>query len=279
MNPMIRKELRQRMRERRTWILPSLYLLALGGVVALAYFFMTNDELFGMGTRNNQGAQIGVAVFFTVAYTQMALLLLLAPVFSAGSLTIEKEQRTLAGLLTSLLSPTEIWWGKFVAAMLFLTLLLVSALPVLSISFSLGGIGPGELARATGMTLLVLASVSAVGLYFSSTFRRSVHSTAVAYATVIALTVVTLVTFLILQAHWESSLGPQAVAAANAAGGPPGYVRAPLYLNPFYALTMAFVPNRSGYPDWLLSVQLFAALGCLATALALRNIERGGEQG
>jgi len=30
MNPMIRKELRQRMRERRAWLLPSLYLLVLG---------------------------------------------------------------------------------------------------------------------------------------------------------------------------------------------------------------------------------------------------------
>jgi hypothetical protein len=30
MNPMIRKELRQRMRERRGWLLPSLYLIVLG---------------------------------------------------------------------------------------------------------------------------------------------------------------------------------------------------------------------------------------------------------
>ena len=34
MNPMIRKELRQRMRERRGWILPSLYLLALCAIIS-----------------------------------------------------------------------------------------------------------------------------------------------------------------------------------------------------------------------------------------------------
>ena len=51
-----------------------------------------------------------------------------APIFSAGTLTIEKEQRTLQMLLTSLLSVGEIWLGKFISAMLFLTQLLVSSL-------------------------------------------------------------------------------------------------------------------------------------------------------
>jgi ABC-2 type transport system permease protein len=277
MNPMIRKELRQRMRERRSWVLPSLYLLALGGVVALTYFFST-QEMFGQFAQEKQGAQIGVAVFFTVAYAQMSLLLLLAPVFSAGSLTIEKEQRTLAGLLTSLLSPFEIWWGKFVSAMLFLILLLVSALPVLSLVFSLGGVGPDELLRATGMTLLVMASISAIGLYFSSTFRRSVHSTAVSYAAVIALTVLTFVAFTLMQFRWES-MQRVATAAGKAAPEMPRYFMAPLWLNPFYALTAAFTHGKQRFPEWLASGLVFLALGIIATLLALRNIRRSGERG
>jgi ABC-2 type transport system permease protein len=277
MNPMIRKELRQRMRERRSWVLPSLYLLALGGVVALTYFF-ASEEMFGQFAQEKQGAQIGVAVFFTVAYAQLALLLLLAPVFSAGSLTIEKEQRTLAGLLTSLLSPFEIWWGKFVSAMLFLMLLLVSALPVLSLVFSLGGVGPEELLRATAMTLLVMASISAIGLYFSSIFRRSVHSSAVSYAAVIALTVITFVVFMLLQYHWESSHRALA-AAGKQVPDLPRYMQASLWLNPFYALTSAFVHGKEKFPEWLASGLVFLGLGILATLLALRNIRRSGERG
>ena len=38
MNPMIQKELRQLMRERRGWVLPSLYLVALGAVAIFVYF-------------------------------------------------------------------------------------------------------------------------------------------------------------------------------------------------------------------------------------------------
>ncbi len=277
MNPMIRKELRQRMRERRSWILPSLYLVTLGGAATLAYYMSTAASERGPMSEL-RGSDIGVPLFLTAAFSQLAMLLLLAPVFSSGSLTIEKEQRTLPGLLTSLLSPLEIWWGKFVSAMLFVTLLLVSALPVLSLSFSLGGIGPEEVLRVTAMTLLLLASVSAIGLYFSSIFRRSVHSTAVSYAAVIALTAITFVVFTILQSHWESKI--QAEYANSSATRPeqPWYIMSPLYLNPFYALTSALMHKHEKFPEWLRTTLVFVALGGLAIVLAIRNIRRSGEQ-
>ena len=272
MNPMIRKELRQRMRERRTWMLPSLYLVALGAAVALAYYFATED-VFGFGPQQVQGAEIGVSVFYTVTFVQMALLLLIAPVFSAGSITIEKEQRTLGGLLTSLLTPAQIWRGKFVAALLFLSLLLVSALPVLSLSFSLGGVGMRDVALAAGITLLVLASVSSIGLYCSSFFRRSVHATAVSYAIVIALTIITFVVFLILESRWQASQ-----LASGGTGEIPRHIFAALYLNPFFPLTALFSEGKTHFPDWKISLILFTFLGCLAAVLAVRNLSRAGEQ-
>ena len=119
----------------------------------------------------------------------------LAPIFSAGSITIEKEQRTLASLLTSLLTSGQIWWGKFVASLLFVFLLLVTSLPVLSMAFAFGGIGPWEIFSATLTTVIILACMSAIGLYCSSAFQRSVHATAVSYATVIAISVVTAIVF------------------------------------------------------------------------------------
>lgn len=274
MNPMIRKELRQRMRERRSWILPSLYLLALGGVVALTYFFST-QEGSGPPAADQQGAQVGVAIFFTVTYAQMGLLLLLAPVFSAGSLTIEKEQRTLAALLTSLLSPFEIWYGKFVSAMLFLILLLIAALPVLSLVFALGGVGPMELFRAAAMTLLILASISAIGLYFSSSFRRSVHSTAVSYAAVIAMTVITFVLYAILNSRWQVT-HMAAIQSGTPPAQPPRYLQIPLWFNPFYALTSAFVHGKYRFPEWLACGLVFLGLGILSALLAFRNIRRSG---
>ena len=262
MNPMIRKELRQRMREKKGWILPSLYLLALSAVVLMAYYLVA----FSSG-REVQGAEIGVALFFAAAYTQLGLLLLLVPIFSAGALTIEKEQRTLAGLLTALLRPAQIWWGKFVSSLLFVLLLLVAGLPVLSAAFAFGGIGPWEVFMATLTTLLILATISATGLYWSSAFRRSVHATAVTYVTVVAATVVTFVAFFIITSVQKTTGWNEMHRSA----------KIPLYFNPVFFLTMAFARPGELYPEWATCALIFVAIGGLSIVFTLRNLRGAGE--
>jgi|HubBroStandDraft_5_1064220.scaffolds.fasta_scaffold41374_2 ABC-2 type transport system permease protein len=271
-NPMILKELRQRLRESRAWLLPTLYLLVLAGTVSFAYYAATDPEMGG-SRGELQGAEIGEVIFLTVVFTQLVVLLLMAPVFSAGSLTIEKEQRTFAGLLTSLLTAPQIWWGKFVAALLYLLLLLFSALPLLTLALAFGGVEPRELLEAVASTVLVLASISTVGLWCSSMFRRSVHSTAAAYGFVLVLSILTAVVYAFLDAHWESN------NIAMRGEGPPAHIQAPLFLNPFYPLLALFGSGgfgQSSYPasSWL----LFTALGCLAAAFAMRRIQRSGDQ-
>jgi ABC-type transport system involved in multi-copper enzyme maturation permease subunit len=267
MNPMIRKELLQRMRERRGWLLPSIYLLALGGAVALSYYLSAYGPSFEWA--QPQGADIGNVLFVVVSYTQLTILLLLAPVFSAGSLTIEKEQRTISGLLTSLLTPLNIWWGKFAASLLFLLLLLMSALPVLGLSLTLGGVEPRDILTVEGATLLVLASISSVGLYCSAYFRRSLHATAVTYVVVIALVVITYVAMVILTQQWE--------AKHPRSNEVPAYVVAPLFINPYFAVGAASARGRHNDAG-LISLGCFALIGVITAFLALRSIRRSGEQ-
>jgi ABC-type transport system involved in multi-copper enzyme maturation permease subunit len=270
MNPMIRKELRQRMRERRGWLLPSLYLLVLGAVVCFAYFVITVDR----GQSSIQGSTVGVALFLTLAYSQLALLLLLVPIFSAGSITIEKEQRTLAGLLTSLLTSAQIWWGKSVSSLLFVLLLLVTSLPVLSMAFAFGGIGPWEIFSATLTTVIILACMSAVGLYCSSAFQRSVHATAVSYATVIVISVVTAIVFFVRLQIYESA---HHLPSERGWYEIPLNIRAPMYVNPFFFLTASFAPPKQLYPAWVTCAGGYILMGAVAVALTMRNLRRRGD--
>ena len=173
----------------------------------------------------------------------------------------------MAGLLTSLLSPFQIWWGKFAASLLFVLLLIVTGLPVLSVSFAFGGIGPWEVFMATVTTVIALGSLSAIGLYWSSVFRRSVHATAVSYATVIALTVVTFIIFIVYVAtrhsgNWQDFAW---------------YMKIPLYLNPVFFLTMSFAPAHHLSPEWIRCLAVFVVLGLLASAMSLWNVRRAGE--
>ena len=266
MNPMIRKELRQRMRERRGWLLPSLYLLILGAIMAFTYFAVTaNNGQYA----NIQGASVGVTLFLVLSYSQLALLLLMAPIFSAGSITIEKEQRTLAGLLSSLLTAGQIWWGKFVSSILFVLLLLITGLPVLSMALAFGGVGPWEIFSATLSTVIILACMSAIGLYCSSAFRRSVHATAVSYAAVIAISVVTAIIFFV-----EMGLHASSMSGTRGWYDIPLSIRAPMYLNPFFFLTASFAPPAQLYPAWTTCAVVFLAVGAVAVALTVRNLRR-----
>lgn len=268
MNPMIRKELRQRMRERRGWLLPSLYLVVLCAVVTFAYFLATTEQ---RPAAASQGSAVGVVLFLTLSYSQLSLLLLLAPIFSAGSITIEKEQRTLSGLLTSLLTYGQIWWGKFAASLLFVLLLLATSLPILSMVFVFGGVGPWEVFSATLTTVIILGTMSAVGLYCSSAFQRSVHSTAVSYACVIAVSVVTAIWFFVRIAMYESN--PNHVLLGTWYTVPLS-ISAPMYLNPFFFLTASFAQPRDLYPAWVTSACAFIMIGVLATIATLRNLQR-----
>src|SRR5258708_37184038 len=58
-NPMIIKELRQRLRERRSWLLPTLYLMVLSGIVVCVYYFSTDTDrhLRGAGLLDGDIAQ------------------------------------------------------------------------------------------------------------------------------------------------------------------------------------------------------------------------------
>jgi ABC-2 type transport system permease protein len=269
-NPMIIKDLRQRLRERRSWLLPTLYLTVLSGIVVCVYYFSTDADRHLRGAEV-QGADIGQAIFIAVVLTQIIVLLLMGPVFSSGAITIEREQRTLAGLLTSLLTAPQIWWGKFVAALLYLLLLLASSIPLLALPFAFGGVEPLDLVKALGSTILTLASICTIGLWCSATFRRSVHATASCYAIVLVLSIVTAIAFGMLYAHWQPS--------HPGAQGPPAHIQAPLFLNPLYPLLALMDKNEFrfyAYPasSWL----LFAALGCLAAAFAMRRLQRSGEQ-
>src|SRR5260370_16801320 len=94
-NPMIIKELRQRLRERRSWLLPTLYLMVLSGIVVCVYYFSTDTDRHLRGAEV-QGADIGQAIFIGVVLTQIIVLLLIRPVSTIVSITLHMQPRTLA---------------------------------------------------------------------------------------------------------------------------------------------------------------------------------------
>ena len=95
-------------------------------------------------------------------------------------------------------------------------------------------------------------------------------TTASCYAIVLVLTIVNAI-FGMLYAHWRQG--------HLEASGPPAHMQAPLFLNPLYPLPTLIEDNDFRFFVYPVSCGLlFAAVGCLAAAFAMRRLQRSGEQ-
>jgi ABC-type transport system involved in multi-copper enzyme maturation permease subunit len=106
-----------------------------------------------------------------------ALVFFLTPVYLAGAVAEERSQGTLAGLLTTELSPGAILLGKWLAGLVQVGSLLLTALPPLAFCAGAGLLLPEALLALMGVTLCWLCMLGAVTVYasvFSTLARRAV---------------------------------------------------------------------------------------------------------
>ena len=116
--------------------------------------------------------------------------MLVGPVFSAGAITGERERQTLELLLTTIISPWQIFWGKLLSGLrvssvltLFLLWPLVLAVPL---SVYYWGNLP-SMAAYVGIVLLCCATTTTIALFCSVMFRKTVHSMIAAYLAIATL--------------------------------------------------------------------------------------------
>ena len=113
----------------------------------------------------------------------------ITPSLTVGAITGERERKTYELLRTTLLPARKIVVGKLTAALTYMVLLILAAVPLESLAFVLGGVTVGELVIAL-LILLVAAFFSAsVGLLFSALARSTRVASALAYATTLLTTV------------------------------------------------------------------------------------------
>lgn len=186
-NPVTKRELRDVLKSGRA--LASLFLYVF--LLSLAIYASWPKETEYL-IKSTELARTILQYFF---FSQMLLVCVLAPVFSAGSLTSEKEEGTWELLITSPIPVSSVVWGKFCSSLAFLCLLISSSIPIGTLILGLGGVSGRELLSL----YLVLFSVSVllvtVGLWCSALFHRTHSALAVSYF--ITLPFCTLLTLLI----------------------------------------------------------------------------------
>jgi ABC-2 type transport system permease protein len=189
-NPVLSRELMERMRGRRATVVITLYLVILSGILYLVYQSSggSNVDPFGPPAAT-QVAAIGRGIFEWLLFFMLLLVLFLVPGQTAGAIAGERERQTLIPLQVTLLRPASILLGKVGASLAFLVLLVVATLPLVSVSYLIGGV---TIRQVLGSVALVLASGVALACLTAavSTFAKRVQSaTVLSYGLVLFLVV------------------------------------------------------------------------------------------
>jgi ABC-type transport system involved in multi-copper enzyme maturation permease subunit len=247
------KELRGRMRGRRAFVILTLYLLFLAGfgwawqlIAERAYG--NSGQLYG-GSAAFASALIGQEIFGALLIVETLLVVFLAPAFTAGAISLEREKQTLDMLTATPISSLAIVVGKLLSALTYVFILIVASIPLTAIVFVFGGVGPDEVLR--GYVVLVVSAIGlgSLGLFISALMQRTQAATVVTFFGVMALTMGSL--FIVLfWATMAGTTGSQAFANRGIGpikGRPP---EALLWFNPFAAEYDVICGASDGYGGW-----------------------------
>ncbi|QOV87349.1 ABC transporter permease [Humisphaera borealis] len=112
----------------------------LGLLVAFVVISLVSASGTGGSGSLSSLAKTSASLFQSMSYLQLGLVALLAPVFTAGAITQEKDSQTYDILLATPLTNGQIVLGSLLSRLFFIIALLVSGIPVFSITQIFGGV-------------------------------------------------------------------------------------------------------------------------------------------
>lgn len=188
-NPVLARELKERLRTRRATIVVTAYLGVLALILQVVYSALSSAGVdpFSGGVVATQSARLGRSLFETLLFFMLLGVCFIVPGLTADAITGERERQTLVPLQVSLLGPRAILAGKLLSSLAFVTLLVLATLPLLGVSFVLGGVSVGQMARGVAVVLATGLVVACLALVCSSLTRRTQAAMVLAYAATLFL--------------------------------------------------------------------------------------------
>ncbi len=186
-NPVLTKELRDRV---RTWRSPMVITLYLGLLAVVGGFFIFEQTRGGMG--GPRVYRMGIEIFNVMAVLQIGIIAFLTPGLTAGVISGERERQTLPLLMITRMSPLAVATGKLISAISYMLLLTVISLPFYSVVFFFGGVSLSQFFQVSGILMVATVLLGSIGMFFSSLFKRTTVAIIVTYAATFMLFVGTI---------------------------------------------------------------------------------------
>jgi ABC-type transport system involved in multi-copper enzyme maturation permease subunit len=198
MNPIIQRELVGLLRTRRAFAAMVILVAVLAALIGLRW----PDT----GRVNLSGEQ-AQAVLRLFGYGLLVALILLTPIFPASAVVKEKQQHTLALLLNSPLSPWSIFFGKLIASMGFVLVLILLSLPAAAACYVMGGVDFSQVLRVYWILLAVAVEYAAVALFVSTVAGSSQSALQSTYGAILLLALVPLIPRQFVQGQVDPGVG------------------------------------------------------------------------
>lgn len=224
LNPVLVKELRGRMRGPRAYLFLTGVLVVLG-LVSFGLFQLITPryDSFNQPTVG-AGAMIGQFVFVGLVFLTLMMVCALAPSLTATAISGEHQRKTFDMLMATPLAPFTILIGKLGAALSYVALIMLAALPMMSLAYVFGGVTLSDLVKAFVVIGAFALAYAVMGLFFSVLFGRTGIAIGASFVVIVFALFGTLFIYLVVT-----------VMRGNQ---PPNWV---LMLNPFSVLSSVLV--------------------------------------
>ena len=258
-DPLSVKELSGIARRWQIYVGRCLYIALTASIV---WIFDTSLRERGARMSPSAIAEMGRTLFNSFFFLQLVVVTLSGVTSASDMITREVRGGTLGLLALTPLSPWRIVAGKWKAALLQTSTVLLCGAPVFAVCAFLGGVGPAELACSLTLSVVGASLGAAVSLWCSAFFRTSY--------------VATIVTLIALLVYCVAPLLP--MFAISRSGGGDEYMTFLAWTHPLYAAvgtTMSPVLSSPWSTGWLCASPLSMLLvflllrGCTARVVTL----------
>ncbi len=177
-NPIVKKDLRVLSRSMKiAW-----GLFAYEAVLLIAFIFaiwIIFEEFSGYGYSADY--QAFVVMFPVISVLEFGIIALLMPIMTATAVSGEKERQTFDILLTTVMTPRAIIRGKVASAVIRVMVFMVGSIPLMALSFTLGGLSWINLFITMIAFLIFAILTGSLGIFASTLTTKSITGIILTY--------------------------------------------------------------------------------------------------
>ncbi|MDG1874138.1 MAG: ABC transporter permease subunit [Mariniblastus sp.] len=175
--------------------------------------------------------------------------ILIGPVFSAGSVTSERERQTLDLLLTTVITPWQILWGKLLSGLRVSSVLSSFLLwPVFLALIMVSAYWSNLLTIVAYIVIFCLTCLTTamLALFCSTIFRKTSTSLMATYTVILLMYVAPLAAAFFGNEYFPGAKGTQVVSAMTVTSPFAAAFQVPIYMDDFDDVGQNWIPAVSG---------------------------------